>query len=650
MAKPLSAEALVYGFTSAGDPQVSPDGTLVAYTLSTMDRETKKANTQVWVCRIDGSWARRLTWTGQVNASPRWSPDGQSLAFTSDRVEKVGLFVIPMAGGEAREVTRHHGNMNELSWSPDGTRLLFTAAYDPANPNGEPPKKDAAPVVRVTNRIDYKQDVRGYLNDVRAQVYVVDVSTGQKRMVTGAAVDHMAAAWSPDGTQLAVGVATNNGMVSRLGLVPADREGAEVSFITPDGGVVATCAWSADGRRIVYIGDTWPSSQTDFFVYDLASGETRRVTTDLQCLPDAGFPPIVPSSRPVWLDDRRVMFPAVRAGAAGLNVIDLETGGVEQIEGERELRVGFSTDAARRYVAQSVASLDSMGEIAVWDRKEGSRRFVTGYGAPVLAEMPPAGWERFDVSRAGLTIEAWLLKPTDFDPAKKYPVVLDIHGGPNGFYGYGFNPSQQHLATNGFVVVFSNPRGSSSYGRDFTQRVTKDWGGEDYLDLMAVMDRALQEPYADPARTGIWGYSYGGYMTAWTIAQNHRFKAAVCGAPCFDLESMFGTSDISHFFGALQWGGPPWEDREWYATHSPSQRAHNTKTPTLIIQGEADERCPVGQSEQMFVTLKKAGCEVELARYPGGSHLFLRIGPPEHREDVLNRVLGWFKGHLGEPA
>jgi dipeptidyl aminopeptidase/acylaminoacyl peptidase len=176
--------------------------------------------------------------------------------------------------------------------------------------------------------------------------------------------------------------------------------------------------------------------------------------------------------------------------------------------------------------------------------------------------------------------------------------------------------------------------------------VTEDWGGDDYLDIMAVLDTALQRPYLDAERTGIWGYSYGGYMTAWTIAQNHRFKAAVCGAPCFDLESMFGTSDISHEFGRLQWGGAPHEAREWYATHSPSQIAHNTRTPTLIIQGEADNRCPIGQGEQMFVALKQAGCEVEFARYPGGSHLFLRVGPPEHREDVLTRILAWFESRL----
>ena len=167
---------------------------------------------------------------------------------------------------------------------------------------------------------------------------------------------------------------------------------------------------------------------------------------------------------------------------------------------------------------------------------------------------------------------------------------------------------------------------------------------------MAVVDAVLQRPYADPERTGIYGYSYGGYMTSWTISQTQRFKAAVCGAPCFDLESMFGTSDIGSTFGIEQWGGTPAAEREWYAAHSPSTYAHQTRTPTLIVHGEADERCPIGQSEQMFTTLKRAGCEVEFVRYPGGSHLFLRGGPSEHREDYYTRVLAWFKSHLGEPS
>jgi dipeptidyl aminopeptidase/acylaminoacyl peptidase len=208
---------------------------------------------------------------------------------------------------------------------------------------------------------------------------------------------------------------------------------------------------------------------------------------------------------------------------------------------------------------------------------------------------------------------------------------------------------QQMLASHGFVVVFSNPRGSGTYGREFAQMVRCDWGGEDYLDLMAVIDTALEQPYTDRERTGIWGYSYGGFMTAWTIGHTQRFKAAVCGAPCFDLESMYGTSDISHAWGAYEWGGKPHEASEAFAAHSPSTFAHRATTPTLIVQGEADNRCPIGQGEQMFVALKQAGCEVEFARYPGGSHAMLRVGPPSHRADFLGRLLGWFSDHLQCP-
>jgi dipeptidyl aminopeptidase/acylaminoacyl peptidase len=173
-----------------------------------------------------------------------------------------------------------------------------------------------------------------------------------------------------------------------------------------------------------------------------------------------------------------------------------------------------------------------------------------------------------------------------------------------------------------------------------------DWGGEDYLDLMAVLDTALERPYADASRTGIWGYSYGGFMTAWAIGHTRRFKAAVCGAPCFDLESMYGTSDISHVWGPYQWGGTPHDASEAFAAHSPSTFAHRATTPTLILHGEADHRCPIGQGEQMFVALKQAGCEVEFARYPGGAHAMLRVGPPSHRADFLERVLAWFSDHL----
>jgi dipeptidyl aminopeptidase/acylaminoacyl peptidase len=226
---------------------------------------------------------------------------------------------------------------------------------------------------------------------------------------------------------------------------------------------------------------------------------------------------------------------------------------------------------------------------------------------------------------------------------------LDVHGGPNSQYGPNFNAVQQLLATNGFLVVFVNPRGSTSYGREFTLRVSRDWGGEDYLDLMAALDSVLERPYADETRVGVWGYSYGGYMTAWMIGKSDRFKAAVCGAPCYDLRSMYGTSDIGHSFGDLHWGGPPNEHAAWFAERSPSTYIENATAPTLIIHGEADERCPIGQGEQLFVGLRKAGREAEFVRYPNASHMLLRNGPPSYREDIYRRILGWFTRHLGQP-
>jgi dipeptidyl aminopeptidase/acylaminoacyl peptidase len=645
MPTPLSPETLVYGLRTAADPQLSPDGERIAYTFVTIEREKREITSHVWLCDRNGADGRALTSTGKRNGGARWSPDGQQLAFVSDRVEQSGIFVLPMNGGEAREITRQPSAISGIQWSPDGSRITFTAEFDPANPTGEAAAATAAPPVRVTSRIDYKQDNRGYLGDRRRHAFVTDVADGTTTRWTTEAYDYNEPQWSPDGRFLSAQRVTNNGMRSQLVILTAPGEG-ESSPVGPADGAVGTWTWTPDGSAILFTCDPGHTYQSDFYIYSLATGETRRITTDLPCAPAAGFPTIDPPSMPAFLDDRRVLFHAMYHAAAGLWELELDSGHVTQVETTESLRVGFSLDASRRYVAQAITTLEGSGDLLVIDRETGEHRIITANNTAIFAESPAAQWERFDITRDGLTIEAWMLKPQDFDPSRKYPVVIDIHGGPNGFYGYSFNPIQQCLATNGFIVVFCNPRGSTSYGRDFTSRVTEDWGGGDYLDIMAVLDKALERPYCDAGRTGIWGYSYGGYMTAWTISQNHRFKAAVCGAPCFDLESMYGTSDISHEFGELQWGGPPHSTREWYATHSPSQVAHNTRTPTLIIQGEADNRCPVGQAEQMFVTLKKAGCEVEFARYPGGSHLFLRTGPLEHREDAIRRILEWFQSRL----
>ena len=649
MAEGLTPELLVYGYPMADDPQVSPDGTSIAYRLTKVDRESNRATSHIWICDIDGANQRQLTQSGHANGSPRWSPDGRQIAFVSDRSGKTGLYVLPVSQtGEPRLVTEYHAGIDDPVWSPDGSRIAFTAAWDPTNPEGKAPDQDAAPPVRVTGRIDYKLDGEGYLADTRPQVFVVNVETSERRMITRDAVDHHSPRWSPDGKTLAVGVAFRAEMHSRLALI--DVESEELHYVTPKGGAVTLWSWSPDGSRILYAGDTVQMAQSDFFVYDVTSDETRRLTDDLQVAPAAGFFGMAGPYMPVWLDNERALFGASRAGAGGIYTVSASSGEVKKLYDAKGILEGLSVDDAHRYVVQGFTNFDADGEIHVYDMKTGNGSVVTEFSKAVFAEHPPAQWERFEVRQGKYDIEAWLLKPADFDPTKKYPVVLDVHGGPQLSWGYFFYPLHQVLATNDVLVVAANPRGSNTYGREFTEAVVQDFGGEDYKDLMAVMDYVVELPYVDETRTGISGYSYGGYMTSWVLGQTDRFRAAICGAPCYDLESFFGTSDIGFSFGRRHFGASPHEARDFYEARSPSTFAHRATTPTLIVQGEADERCPIGQGEQMFVALKKANCEVEFARYPGGDHLFFLNGNPAHREDFLARSLAWFNDHLGEPA
>jgi dipeptidyl aminopeptidase/acylaminoacyl peptidase len=646
MSSPLTPDQLVYGLVTAGDPQVSPDGERICYTLSTPDRASNRVVRQLWRCGVDGSEPRRLTFEGKSNSGGRWSPDGRRIAYVAKGGEPEQWAIVLLDGdGAAREVVRAAQPISGLAWSPDGQSLAYTAPFDPAGDDGD--GKSARSRVRVMRRIDYKQDNRadGYLGDVRQQLFVVDVAGGASRMVTREPVDHNNPQWSPDGRKIAVQIPNRNGMCSQLGLVDVER--GEVELVGAPDGVVGVWAWSPSGDRILIAGEPERTWQLDFLLYDVAAGSLRRLTDDLAVLPDAGYPTLEPPSQPVWLDERVVLFHAIRAGASELWTIDVATGALDRVHHWDGVAGGLSVDAARRFVVQGFSDFTTIGQIAVFDRDANSASIITRFNEDVLTASPPAFPERLEIRREPFTIEGWLLKPPDFDPTRRYPVVLDIHGGPNGFFGERFDRLQQCLATHGFLVVICNPRGSGSYGRRFTQQVTGDWGGEDFRDLMAMLDLVLERPYADAARVGITGFSYGGFMTSWTIGQTDRFAAAVCGAPVFDLTSFYGTSDIGHIFSEQQWGAAAAHDPAWLAAHSPATFAHRATTPTLILHGEADQRCPIGQGEQMFVALLKAGCEVEFVRYPGASHLFQSGDDLAYRADYLARALAWFEEHFG---
>ena len=286
------------------------------------------------------------------------------------------------------------------------------------------------------------------------------------------------------------------------------------------------------------------------------------------------------------------------------------------------------------------------GEITSLDLNTNKTKRLTHVSRAYVRAHPPGNVERFTIKRASHTIDCWLMFPPNFNPKRRYPLILEIHGGPNGAFGTGFSALHQVIAGAGYLVLFVNPRGSSTYGADFTDAVTEDWGGEDYQDLLAALDQACLRPYVNDKRLGVHGYSYGGYMSTWIIGHDDRFKAAAVGAPVVNLQSMYGTSDISVPWGSYQWGGRPQDNAEEYRDRSPLTHAHKVKTPVLLLHGEADHRCPISQSEEYYVALKERRKTVEFVRFPGCSHLFLRLGHPELQREYYDRVLAWFKRWL----
>lgn len=640
----LSPDRAIFDLQSISTAEISHDGSRIAYVHGSTERGTGKTSSHLWLINTDGSQPRQLTQTGSATSDPVWVDDDSSIAFVSKRGDGFTICILPIDGGEARSITTHQERPTGLAWSPDGSQIAYTVPVDPQNPDEAPRDDDAPPAVRAIRRIDYKQDNRGFLNDVRHQVMVVDVASGERRQVSTELWDHANPQWSPDGKTLAAKIANRNGMHSQLGLIPV--EGGEVARVGWADGGIGVWAWSRDGSFILFDGFPRSSPQTEFYRYDVASGDIQQLTDDLDFGPESGFPTISGPSQPVWLDDTTALVHGSRAGRSGLWTIDAGTGEITEVEYWTATHAGLSVDVAGQLVVQGRTDLDGPGKLVVFDRTSGETRVILDANRDFFAETPAASVEAFTIDRDGWKIDAWLHKPADFDESKQYPLVIDVHGGPHGAHGYTFNIGAQVLAANGILVVASNPRGSGGYGREFGEAVRGDWGGEDWKDLQAIVDEVESRPYVDASRTGIYGYSYGGYMTSWAIGQTDRFKAAVCGAPVFNMLSFYGTSDIGHTFGESQWGGTPLEVGEWMIERSPSTYIHKAVTPTLIVHGEADDRCPIGQGEEMFVGLLKAGCETEFVRYPGGSHLMLRGGPVQHRTDFYTRILAWFQKHL----
>ncbi|MFW6174985.1 MAG: prolyl oligopeptidase family serine peptidase, partial [Chloroflexota bacterium] len=415
---------------------------------------------------------------------------------------------------------------------------------------------------------------------------------------------------------------------------------------------VGALGWSPNGSRLCAVATDLPGGHVGPLVYQ---GRVYALEEGGEPIPmsDTSFAPATvaaPQHRGItmyWSADGDIHFLASRAGRSHLCSVPDIGGKTRVLADEPAVCSSLSASGDGPVFAMLGSGPSDPGNIWTWQTSEGRLTRVTGCNDGYLAERPPARLEKGSVTRDGMDIEYRVLFPPDAGVGSgPLPLVLDIHGGPNGAFYDSFVPWQQILASHGYAVLAVNPRGSSTYGADFMMSVLGDWGGEDYLDLMHVLDRVSVWPEIDESRMGVHGYSYGGYMTCWAIGHTNRFRAAVAGAPCTDLVSMYGTSDIGVSFGEKHWGGARRENIDRALDRSPITHAGAIETPLLLMHGEADVRVPIGQSEEMYVSLKRARKPVKFVRFPDCSHLFLRGGRPSLREEYHRRLLDWFDRHL----
>ena len=676
----LAAE-LVYELKGISDPAISPDGSRIVYALSWVEGRGGAAEnrSRLMLAGPDGK-PREFT-QGNADGGPRFSPDGDMLAFLRARQpgEPRQVWVMNADGGEARQLTNAAKGVQDFAWSPDGTRIVYCADTEPAAGAAAGSQTDGPRVVEV-NRIRYRHDLQGWRGDAHYHLFTVNLETGDGAQVTRGDWDDYGPVWSPDGEKIAFISGRRD---------DRDFRALTEAYVVHTGGGTAQCwseglssvgavAWSPDSQRLVAVASEDPSGMVLWqgWMYVLEPGkEPRRVTGDGQRPVLGGGPGAARQPEIRWTDDGRIIFPGERHGESYVyqtSIMDsresgndgergddewqgndrgAEEGEPRQLWGGGRLAAGLSLDggAERAVVASSTPS--SPAELHLVELGGPSAASLGDPNADFLRRRPAPSLEKFSIERAGYDIEGRLWFPPFFDSSQRYSLILDIHGGPNGAFYDSFVPWQQLLAGSGYLVLAVNPRGSSTYGDEFMRAVLDDWGGEDYLDLMAALDHVCQRDYVDPERLGIHGYSYGGYMTGWAIGHTGRFGAAVIGAPCTNLYTMYGTSDIGISFGEPQWGGsvtdtPPEVLAQKLLARSPITYAKNVETPALLLHGESDARCPVAQSEEYFVALKRLGKTVEFVRFPNSNHAFPRTGHPRMREEYLARMVAWFDDWL----
>ncbi|MGW7276053.1 S9 family peptidase [Streptomyces sp. NPDC054864] len=625
----------LYRFAIPGDLDLSPDGTRIVYTLTTQDAEQDREIHSLWETGTDGRAPRRLT-RGPSDRAPRWSPDGSAVAF----LREGRIHLQPASGGEAVPLTAQGHVAGTPVWSPDGLRIAHAGA--------DRPQSAAVPVV--AERLGYKSDADGVFGEVRTHLMVVDITTGEAVQLTHG--DHHVSppAWSPDGTRLAfaasVGGRTDVTMASGAYVVDVDDPRPEPRLIGTEDGLTRTVGWFPDGQALLVVGRPTVSAGHHTLLRRPLDG-TKDVPLcaelDRNVMPGgAGYPGALPQ-----FDGDDIVFCArdrgitrlYRAGADGVTACPLPVGtGVG----------GCSLAPAAGRAALLVSDASRFAEIAVLDLATGELTLGsdhTGQALPNIA-LPPVTEREFTLAD-GTTVPGLLRRAAD--ATAPGPLLVDVHGGPHNAWAPHADPVHLYhheLVARGWTVLALNIRGSDGFGEAFYTAAVGAWGEGDERDILEPVEQLVAEGLADPGRIALTGYSYGGYLTCWLSARSGRFACAVPGGLVSDLTSLAGTSDTGHDLAALEIGG----DANRLIELSPLRYAAGVRAPTLILHGEDDGTCPVGQAEQWFHALRTQDVPVRMVRYPGASHLFILTGRPSYRADYSRRVLDWVLAHTPGPA
>lgn len=662
----ITAEDL-YEFEIISSVRLSPDGGHIVYTQQWVDRKTEKKYKNLWVVSTsaDGQVEpMRFTYGKQNDSVPEWSPDGQQIAFLSNRSDPdrpAQIYLIPFHGGEARPLSEIEGEINSLAWSPGGDRLLCTVRKtDPEaiERREDEQKKKLGVVVRHHERVFYKLDGYGYLPKERTHLWTVDAQSGEAVQLTDHPVyDEEFPAWSPDGKWIAF-ISNRSDEpdfhIDALDLFVMPASGGDMRRISTPPGEKFLPAFSPDGHWIAYYareGEALDYKNTGVWVVPADGSQAPRNLTepyDLHIsawtINDLGQPETMP---PTWSHDgQRLYFPVVRHGRSVVLSVSADGSDLQTIIDEEGVVGSFSFDRDQTKLAYFFGKMDDPGQVFFRD-EHGNTRQLTQVNQHLLDELDLGQTETVWIQgKVGNDLQGWILKPPGFDLDKKYPSILEIHGGPLTQYGYFFMHEFYYLAAQGYVVHFCNPRGGRGYGEAHAKAIWGGWGGADYDDLMAWTEFVAKQAYIDPERMGVTGGSYGGYMTAWIIGHTQRYRAAVTQRCVSNLISMWGSSDFNWVFQQELGNKPPFEDLQKFWDHSPMKYIGNAKTPTLVIHSENDLRCPIEQGEQVYVGLKKLGVDSEMVRFPDEFHGLSRTGRTDRRIVRLNHIRRWFDRYM----